>query len=140
MGVRTAVETIRAAVAAMNAGDIDGYLAHFDPGCSRWVPGLEQALSLRDVGDNLIQLRAGIDDLHLHEELLFGDDSHACARWRLSGRHVRECYGIEPTGATIDVPTCEVYELSDGVVTNSWVYGNPAVLFDQLAASPGAPR
>jgi hypothetical protein len=40
---------IRSAVAAMNAGDVDGYITHFAPTCERWVSGLDQPLSLDDV-------------------------------------------------------------------------------------------
>jgi hypothetical protein len=134
MQASAAVVAIRSAVAALNAGDVDGYLGHFDPACPRWIPGSDQPLSLADIGDNLRQLEAGFDGLHLHEELLFGDETHACAHWRLVGRHVRECYGIPPSRNAIDVPTCEVYEVRAGVVTASWVHGNPAILFDQIAA------
>jgi hypothetical protein len=137
---RAAVDVVRSAVATLNAGDIVGYLEHFEPGCPRWAAGLEQPLSLRDIADNLDELHAGFDDLHLHEELLFGDAVHACARWRLAGRHVRPCYGLEPTGAAIDVPTCELYEVVDGVIGTVWVYGDPGGLFDQIRAHGEAHR
>jgi ketosteroid isomerase-like protein len=135
-----AVTAIRSAVAALNRGDLEGYLGHFAPDCPRWIPGGTEPLSLAEVGDNLRQLHAGLDDLTLHEDLLFGDETHACARWRLTGRHVRTCYGLAPTGRSLDVPTCEVYELRGGVVTASWVYGDPADLFVQLGPQTGAAR
>jgi ketosteroid isomerase-like protein len=134
MSGSAAVTAVRSAVAALNRGDVDGYLAHFADGCPRWIPGGSEPLSLTDVGDNLRQLRAGLDDLTLHEDLLFGDDTHACAQWRLTGRHTRECYGLAPTGRSLDVPTCEVYEVRGGAITASWVYGDPAVLFEQIGA------
>jgi len=53
MGDSETVDSVRAAVAALNDGDIDGYLGYFDPSCQRWVDGLAQPLALSDIGDNL---------------------------------------------------------------------------------------
>jgi predicted ester cyclase len=140
MSENTPVGTIRSAVSALNAGDLDGYLGHFDPTCPRWIPGVEQPMSLADIADSLRQLHAGFEGLHLHEDALFGDGRHACARWRLVGRHVGDVYGLPATGQLIDVPTCEVYEVTDGRVVNSWVYGNPGGIFEQIQHGAGVDR
>ena len=52
-----AVIAVRAAVAALNDGDIDGYLQGFSPSCLRWVSGL-------DVPRTLDDMRADIDELY----------------------------------------------------------------------------
>jgi hypothetical protein len=39
MGDSKAVDAVRSAVAALNNGDIDGYLGYLDPSCKRWVAG-----------------------------------------------------------------------------------------------------
>jgi predicted ester cyclase len=133
----TSVGAVRSAVAALNDGDIDGYLRYFDPSCPRWAHGLEQPLTLTDIGDNLRQLHAAFEGLQLEEDLLFGDARFACARWRLRGRHVRDYLGIAPKGRSIDVETCEVYEVSDGLVVRAWVYGDLGQLFRQITAAEG---
>jgi hypothetical protein len=132
-----AVGAVRSAVAALNDGDIDGYLRYFDPSCPRWAAGLAQPLSLTDIGDNLRLLHAAFEGLHLDEDLLFGDERFACARWRLRGRHVRDYLGFAPKGQSIDVETCEVYEVSGGLVITAWVYGDLGQLFRQIAAEAG---
>jgi hypothetical protein len=133
-----AVDAVRSAVAALNDGDIDGYLRHFEPACRRWIAGFAQPLSLADVGDGLRQLSAAFDGLHLDEDVLFGDERFACARWRMRGRHIREYLECRPTGQSIDVETCEVYEIGGGLVVTTWVYGDVlGQLVGQLAAAEG---
>ena len=36
------VQAVRTAVAALNAGDVEGYLSCFSVGSLRWVSGVEQ--------------------------------------------------------------------------------------------------
>jgi predicted ester cyclase len=129
----TAVDAVRSAVTALNDGNIDGYLAHFDPSSKRWIGGVETPLSLTDIGDNLHQMQAAFADLHLDEELLFGDKRFVCARWRLRGRHVDDYLGFAPTGQSIDFETCEVYEIDAGLVIATWVYGDLDQLVRQIS-------
>jgi SnoaL-like polyketide cyclase len=118
------VDAIRIAAQALNDGDLDGYLRHFDPACERWAVGFEQPLSLADVEAGFRGLNAAFDGLRLDEDLLFGDERFACARWRMRGIHTHDYLGVAPTGRSIDVETCEVYEFADGCVATSWVYGD----------------
>jgi predicted ester cyclase len=134
MGDVNAVATIRSAVAAMNAGDIDGYLGHFDASSTRRAAGLEQPLTLTDIGDSLKLMSAAFDGLHLDEDLLFGDERFVCARWRLRGVQVSEFLGFPPTGKSIDIETCEIYEVDRGKVVSGWVYGD---VLEQFARQLG---
>ncbi|MCU1426867.1 MAG: hypothetical protein JWL83_867 [Actinomycetia bacterium] len=124
MGDSTAVDAVRSAVAALNDGDVDGYLSYFHASCGRWAPGFAQPLTLTDVRDGFLQLHDAFEGLHLHEDLLFGDERFVCARWRLRGVHVHDYLGVAPTSQAIDVETCEVYEIDRGRVVVSWVYGD----------------
>jgi hypothetical protein len=45
--------------------------------------------------------------------------------------------GITATNGEIDVEQCEVYEVVDGLVVESWVYVDPGELFRQMAVRPG---
>jgi hypothetical protein len=134
MGDSKAVDSVRSAVAALNDGDIDGYLGYFAPSCQRWVAGFEQPLGLNDVGAGLRQLHAAFEGLYLAEDLQFGDERFACARWRMRGVHACDYLGFSPTGVSIDVGTCEVYEIGGDLVVTSWVYGD---LLGQLVAQIG---
>jgi predicted ester cyclase len=126
---------VRRAVAALNDGDIEGYLSGFAPDCLRWVGGLGLALTVPDIRENLRQLTAAFDDLHLDEDLLFGGDGHVCARWTLRGVHTGEYGGIARTHREIAVETCEVYTFTGDKVTECYVYGETMSLFNQLSGS-----
>src|ERR1039458_809669 len=128
-----AVESVRSAVAALNDGNIQGYLGSFDPGCLRWVAGLDQPLSLAEVSNGLEQLNTAFESLHLHEDLLFGDHRFAFARWRMRGRHVKNYLEFAARGKPIDVETCEVYEIRGDRVVTTWTYGDLGQLFRQIA-------
>lgn len=116
MGDSAAVDAVRSAAGAFNNDDIDGYLGHFDPSCRRWIAGLAQPLTVTEVGESLRRLRATFGELRLDADGLFGDERFACARWRLYGRSTPE--------PSIDIETCEVYEVSDELIINTWVYGH----------------
>jgi predicted ester cyclase len=125
---------IRSAVAAMNLGDVEGYLKNFSSSCVRWVAGFEQPISLADVGEHLSQLIEAFDPLQLEEELLIGDGRFVCARWQLRGTQVSAFMGMSSHGNRIDVATCEIYEIADGLVVETWVYQDPGQMFAQMAA------
>jgi predicted ester cyclase len=126
---------VRRAVAALNDGDIEGYLDGFAPDCLRWVGGLGLALTLPDIRDNTRQLFAAFDEFHLDEDLLFGGDGHVCARWTLRGVHAGEYGGIAPTHRKIAVETCEVYTFTGDKVTECHVYGDAMSIFNQISGS-----
>ena len=135
------VEAVRAAVAALNAGDPEGYLQAFTPTSLRWVPGIVEPFPLVDIAENIGQLSSAFTGFFLGEELQFGSGRHVCARWLMSGTHTGEYLGIAPTGRSISVAQCEVYEFDadeGGRVTNTWSYGDPLAMFRQLGAVPGS--
>jgi SnoaL-like polyketide cyclase len=133
-----AVDAVRSAVAAFNNGDVDGYLGHFDPSSLRWVTGLAQPLTLTEIRSNLWQFHAAFEGLHLHEDLLFGHERFACARWRMRGMHVNDYLGFTSSRRSIDVETCEIYEVGDDHVVTTWTYGDLGQLFRQI--TPEADR
>jgi predicted ester cyclase len=132
----SAEELIRRSVAALNAGDVEGYLQGFCPDSLRWVSGLDTPLTLNDIRANLSLLTAAFDRLHLREDLLFGASGHVCARWTLQGVQVGDYAGIAPTHREIAVQTCEVYAVAGATVAESWVYGETMSLFNQIAERP----
>jgi predicted ester cyclase len=125
---------IRSAVTAMNRGDVAGYLSHFSSSCVRWIAGFDQPMSLAGVGEHLSELIRAFDPLRLDEELLIGDDRFVCARWQLRGTQVGAFMGMASHGNSIDVAACEIYEIADDLVIESWVYQDPGQMFIQMAA------
>src|SRR5260370_20448954 len=132
------VADIGAAVAAFNRGDVDGYLAAFDPAGRRWIVGVGESLSLSDVDEGMRQLHAAFDPLCIEEDALFGADGMVCARWRLQGVQVGPYLGVGSAGAELSVEQCEIYRFEGDRVAEVWTYVDPRAMFDQLADA-GAP-
>jgi predicted ester cyclase len=135
------VAAIRAAVAAFNRGDVDGYLAAFDPAGPRWIVGVGVSLSLSDVDEGMRQLHAAFDPLRLDEDALFGAVGMVCARWRLHGMQVAPYLGVGSAGTAVSVEQCEVYRFEGDRVAEVWTYVDPNAIFDQLTTeAPGDGR
>jgi predicted ester cyclase len=126
------IEAVRAAVAALNAGDLATYGAAFDPAARRWTLGFEGTATPAEVGAQLADLLRAFDGFHLDEELILSDANRVVARWRTSGTHVADYYGIPATGRTFAVQTCEIYEFDGDRVAATWSYGDPMDLVKQL--------
>ncbi len=133
MGV-TGIETVRAAVDALNRGDVATYESAFAGDCKRWMLGVESPMTAAQVAETLRDLHRAFRDFRLEEELLFGCGDRVVARWRATGIHERAFADIAPTGRSISIETCEIYELAGGRVKATWSYGDPMDLARQLGA------
>jgi steroid delta-isomerase-like uncharacterized protein len=130
----TGTEAVRAAVDALNRGDVATYESAFAANCERWMLGVATPMTSAEVATTLRDLHRAFREFRLEEELLFGCGDRVVARWRATGVHQGEFAGIAPTGRAISVETCEIYELTDGRVTATWSYGDPLDLARQLGA------
>ena len=124
---------IRSAVDTFNLRDLDGYLSHFAHSCRRWVAGFENPLSLLEVDGNMRQFVAAFEPLRLDELLLMTQSDFVCARWQLRGTQIADYLGIPSRGSDIDVSICEIYEITDGGVSEVWTYQDPGQMFRQMA-------
>jgi hypothetical protein len=52
----------------------------------------------------------------------------------MQGIHVNDYLGIAPAKQSIDVETCEIYELGCDLVISTWTYGDIGQLFRQITA------
>jgi predicted ester cyclase len=135
------IDSVCAAVAALNEGNLPGSLQYFDRSCPRWVAGVAEPLSLDNVKNSSLNLREAFDDLYLHTEMIFGNEDTVCARWRMTGRHVGPYLDIAPTGREINLEVCEIYRFSGELITETWNYGSPMQIFAQLGTDvPGEAR
>jgi steroid delta-isomerase-like uncharacterized protein len=130
----TDVAAVAAAASALNHGDVDGYLSYFAPDCRRWIVGFDEPLDRAAIADNLREMSTAFESLKLSAESLFGTEGQVCARWRLQGTQTGTFLGVPASGRSIDLRTCEVYELRDGLVHTVWTYGDPLEIVRQLTA------
>jgi predicted ester cyclase len=131
------VDVVRAAVARLNASDVDGYLANFQPDCLHWIAGIPEPMPMPAFVESLHAMRGGLRDMQLEEMALFGVDNFVCAQWRTRGTHGAELFGMPPTHRSISFDTAEVYELdATRRIRTSWAFGDPGELFRQIGENP----
>ena len=54
---RPVTDVIRGAVAKLNAGDADGYLANFRPECLHWISGVGDAMPMSQFVESMQAMR-----------------------------------------------------------------------------------
>ena len=60
--------------------------------------------------------REAFPDLHEHVEFVMADGDRALIRFRLTGTHLGDFYGIAATGRSIDIHGVDVARLEDGKI------------------------
>lgn len=133
------VATVRRAVAALNAGDVAGYIAYFDPECPRWSPGMDEPAPLSLIRESSEMLLTALEGFHLEELQLLGTGAFVCAHWRLQGKHTGEYFGFPPTHNDVSIENIEIYQFESsagGLICSTWTFGDQADFLDQLGMSP----
>jgi steroid delta-isomerase-like uncharacterized protein len=81
-------------------------------------------------------LRRGFPDMAEEVELIIGEGDWVAGRFRLTGTHRGEFYGIAPTGRRVDIQGLDLMRIDDGKIVE-WVYHEDTLgLFRQLGVAP----
>jgi steroid delta-isomerase-like uncharacterized protein len=75
---------------------------------------------------------AGVPDSHVTLEDQFATDDRVVCRWRSSGTHEGDLFGIPATGKKIDSTGVSMWEFDQGKAHRGWVYSDVASLMAQL--------
>lgn len=79
---------------------------------------------------------AAFPDIHVHELDIIANDSHATARFRLTGTHQGELMGIPASNKSIDVTAMMILRIEDGKVIERWEELDTMRLMQQIGAIP----
>ena len=80
--------------------------------------------------------RNAFPDLQEHVEFVMADGDRALSRFRLTGTHTGDFYGIAPTGRKIDIYGVDVARLENGRIAEYFYHEDTLGLFRQLGAFP----
>jgi predicted ester cyclase len=121
------------AVAALNGGDLEGYLAIYAPGAV--VHGLPDHVTPDAAGHRelLTEIRRALPDFRAQVEAVVAEDDLLAARIRYSGTHRDSLRGVAPTGRVLTWEAMTFRRFDDeGRVVERWILGDDLSLLHQL--------
>lgn len=75
----------------------------------------------------------GFGDLHVHNDIVIGENDLVSIQWRVHATHTGEFKGIEPTGKSVAYSGVTVYRIQEGKIIEYWAYIDMQHLLQQMA-------
>jgi steroid delta-isomerase-like uncharacterized protein len=135
------LQVAKAAIAAINAHDMDGFAQNFDEsyvGESEILPAPVQGRAgARQMLQNLLQ---AFPDVHSEVEQMIASGNTVVTRSLMTGTQKGNFAGIAPTNKKVSWHSCVVIEVKNGKAIRGRVYADHLSLFRQLGvvATPQA--
>lgn len=83
-----------------------------------------------------VMFRAAFPDLRVDVDNVVAEDDKVGCRWRSTGTHHGELFGIPPTGNKVDVTATVFYRVEDGRLAEGWISRDDVGLMRQLGVMP----
>jgi len=135
MATERNVAALHAAGAHWNAGDLEGYLALYDPDVVlHGYAGVE--LDLSGIRRFYQAFWAAFPGSQLVFEDVFASGDKVACRFLIQGHHGGPFQGIAATGAQINLPGITILDFRNGRCIRRWSYTDSVRLQQQLGAPP----
>jgi predicted ester cyclase len=83
--------------------------------------------------------RAAFPDFHMTVEDVVAENDLVCCRFRQTGTHSGELFGIAPTGRSVDFGEMAICQIADGRIVASWFQTDMLSLMSQLGVGAEEP-
>ena len=94
--------------------------------------GAEPVVGLDAYIDMMEATYAGLPDFRVDLEDQFATDDRVVCRWRSTGTHNGDLFGIPATGRKIEYTGVSLWEFDHGRARRGWIYSDVASLTAQL--------
>ena len=98
------------------------------------LPGAQPGIA--GLKDFIRAWRSAFPDMHEVIELMVSDADMVVGRFRLSGTHLGEFFGIAPTGRRVEITGIDMLRLRDGKIVEFWYNEDTLGLFRLLGVTP----
>jgi steroid delta-isomerase-like uncharacterized protein len=83
-----------------------------------------------------VMFRTAFPDLRVDVDNVVAEDDKVGCRWRSTGTHQGELFGIPPTGKKVDVTATVFYRVENGRLAEGWIARDDVGLMRQLGVIP----
>jgi steroid delta-isomerase-like uncharacterized protein len=83
-----------------------------------------------------VMFRSAFPDLRVDVDNVVAEDDKVGCRWRSTGTHDGELFGIPPTGNKVDVTATVFYRVENGRLAEGWIARDDVGLMRQLGVIP----
>jgi steroid delta-isomerase-like uncharacterized protein len=83
-----------------------------------------------------VRFRAAFPDLRVDIDNVVAEEDKVGCRWRSTGTHQGELFGIPPTGNKVDVTATVFYRVENGRLAEGWIARDDVGLMRQLGVIP----
>jgi steroid delta-isomerase-like uncharacterized protein len=130
------VKLAKAALAAINAHDVDAYLKNIHES----FVGESEALGTVHGRDGARQMMTTLlqafPDLHIEIEQIISSGNHVVTRGQLTGTHKGTFAGVPATNKKVKWHSCNVIEVKNGKAISSRIHADNVSLMRQLGVLP----
>ena len=83
-----------------------------------------------------VMFRSAFPDLRVDIDNVVAEEDKVGCRWRSTGTHEGELFGIPPTGNKVDVTATVFYRVENGRLAEGWIARDDVGLMRQLGVIP----
>jgi steroid delta-isomerase-like uncharacterized protein len=130
------VKLAKAALAAINAHDIDGYLKNIDDSFVAESEALGKVHGRDGARQMVTTLLQAFPDLHIEAAQILVSGNHVVTTAMVTGTHKGTFAGVPATNKKVHWHSCNVIEIKNGKAISSRIYADNVSLMRQLGVLP----